>query len=494
MRHMAQLSALVSAATNGHETIVRQLLKTGADVNLGSESNSGLEFALGGAAEAGYFEIVKILIENGADVRAISSRGDALQRAAYCGDISIVKLLLDHGADINQPTGLFGGALQGAVLGRHLEIIKMLLEKGADINLRKLDTGFSTSSIKSGATSLEAAVNLNDTEMVQYLLANGAETASSDTGTSLLATAAATGNEVLLRTLLDAGADIEQNKEGGLPPLYRAITAEQLGSMKLLIDAGADVKTPHCLNGYIYQLQPGRSVTPLSAAVSRGFEDGVRLLLEHHVDIQDRSKNSMQMPESPLHTAARHRNSSMARVLLEHGANVNEQIEEGCESPSPFYSPSISNFWNTLKLTKALGTPLHFAARSQSHDVVRVLVEEFKADTSLTLQNGSQAIHSAANFRDVSGAAGSIISTLIDAGADINVCNDDHRTPLHFAAETGNLSAAQVLLEREARLDGREENNMTALDIAKVKFAAEPNYSAQRDTRKQILEILERRV
>lgn len=146
-------------------------------------------------------------------------------------------------------------------------------------------------------------------------------------------------------------------------------------------------------------------------------------------------------------------------------------------------------------LIQHLGTPLHFAARCPSDEVVRLLVEEFKANVSLTLLNGSQAIHSAANAQYVNGQTGAVISTLIKAGSDVNVCNSNGRTPLHWAVERGNNLALQTLLERGARTDIREEEtNMIPLDIAKMKFMAESEYSPWWKDRKQILEELEKRV
>ena len=331
-----QASALVSAAANGHEGIVRQLIKSGANVNSGTKVFGGFEFALGGAAEAGHFDIAKILLENEADTGAIAARGDALQRAAYSGHISIVELLLDHGTDINQANGLFGGAVQGAVLGRHMNIVKILLGKGANIDLHKGQSSFRTSEVKNCYTPLEAAVVIGDIEMAQYLLTNGAEVVNAGERTSLLSTAASKGNEAILGILLNAGADIDYGDDTTETPLFRAIAEQQLGSMKFLIEAGANVKAQRCLNTYIDRLASGPAITPLSAAVWRGFEDGVRLLLEHQVDIHAASKFSNQNPEPPLHTAARRGFGHIARQLLEYGANVNEQIEEGCESSSLF--------------------------------------------------------------------------------------------------------------------------------------------------------------
>lgn len=135
---------------------------------------------------------------------------------------------------------------------------------------------------------------------------------------------------------MNAGADIDEGDDSTEPPLFRAIAEQQLGSMMFLIEAGANVKAQRCLNTYIDKLASGPAITLLSAAVWRGFEDGVRLLLEHQVDIHATSKFSNQNPESPLHTAARQGFGHIARQLLEYGANVNEQIEEGCKSSSLF--------------------------------------------------------------------------------------------------------------------------------------------------------------
>lgn len=296
----------------------------------------GFEFALGGAAEAGHFDIAKILLENEADTGAIAARGDALQRAAYSGHISIVELLLDHGADINQANGLFGGAIQGAVLGRHMDIVKILLGKGANIDLHKGQSIFWTSEIEDCDTPLEAAVVIGDIEMVQYLLTNGAKVVNAGKRIGLLSAAASKGNEAILGILLNAGADIDYGDDSTEPPLFRAIAEQQLGPMKFLIEAGANVKAQRWLNTYIGGLASGPAITPLSAAVWGGFEDGVGLLLEHQVDIHATSIFENKNPESPLHTAARQGFGHIARQLLEYGANVNEQIEEGCESSSLF--------------------------------------------------------------------------------------------------------------------------------------------------------------
>ena len=331
-KRFVQASALVNAAVHGHKDIVRQLIKSGADVDSGTGTHVGqFEFALGGAAEAGDFEIVKLLLENKANIGALAKGGAALQRAAYGGHKSIVELLLDHGADINLVDGTLGGAVQGAVLGKHMEIVRLLMEKGADINLHKVESHDWTP-VTHCRTPLEAAVTVGHIEMTRYLLMNGANIV--DAGEKpLAATAASNGDEAILKMLVNAGADIDLGNDWRGPPLFHAIANQQVGTMKVLLEAGADVKMQRCLKrAYFHEMENGPAITPLSAAVSRGFEDGVRLLLNCQASVHATSEFSSQPQEPPLHTAARNGFASIARLLLESGANVNEQIEGGCES------------------------------------------------------------------------------------------------------------------------------------------------------------------
>jgi ankyrin repeat protein len=61
----------------------------------------------------------------------------------------------------------------------------------------------------------------------------------------------------------------------------------------------------------------------------------------------------------------------------------------------------------------------------------------------------------------------SVVSTLLNEGADINAVNqNDHwgNTPLHAAAHANHAAIAQLLIERGANLDARDVNGRTPLD------------------------------
>ena len=60
-----------------------------------------------------------------------------------------------------------------------------------------------------------------------------------------------------------------------------------------------------------------------------------------------------------------------------------------------------------------------------------------------------------------------VVSTLLDAGADVNALNrNDHwgNTPLHAAAHANHTAIAQLLILRGASLDARDVNGRTPLD------------------------------
>lgn len=80
------------------------------------------------------------------------------------------------------------------------------------------------------------------------------------------------------------------------------------------------------------------------------------------------------------------------------------------------------------------------------------------------------------------------IEVLLAHDVDINACNNHGRTPLHFAVEKGNFEAVKVLLEKEARIDIKEEESqMTSLDNAKIELIREPDNL----DRQSVVEILE---
>jgi ankyrin repeat protein len=127
------LSALQTAATNGHHKVVGLLLQRGA--------NCGSNPLLSAACE-GHVEVVRILLERGANVHAqlkviqadaISSyvmisfvdqdHSTALHVACEKGHLDVVRHLLDHGANINAQIKVFNAYVTFSLNSASFEVL-----------------------------------------------------------------------------------------------------------------------------------------------------------------------------------------------------------------------------------------------------------------------------------------------------------------------------------------------------------------------------------
>ena len=92
-------TALMWAASTGHDDMVSSLIKSGADIHI--KDKDGLT-ALLLAVKAGHESVISLLVDSGADINQLDNDGwTALIMAARFGDVNLVDLLIDSGADVN---------------------------------------------------------------------------------------------------------------------------------------------------------------------------------------------------------------------------------------------------------------------------------------------------------------------------------------------------------------------------------------------------------
>lgn len=438
-------SSLVVAAAGGYESIVQELISNKADVNAASDRRYTLE----SAAEKGFSSIITMLLEHGADVNACGKEGTALQKASHHGNINIVNQLLDHGADIRFVDGSYGGPLQAAAIGGHCEVAKLLLNRGADVNEQPAYWRH-TWRMPQCSTPLTAATYRGDIEMFDLLLNKGARTdLQGEDRPPALHVSVKKNHAAIMAKLLAAGADIEIEHQGNTP-LSEAISAGNFAAAQELLKAGANP------NYNILQYDDLHE-TLLYQAIAENQGELLKLLLDFGADVNALSDVRKSSKEPPLHTATEKGSMVMVQILLEYGADYNWQDDTG---------------W----------TVSHLASRCHP-EILRLLCDDYGADLSLNLSNGSLPLHSAGSGGNVA-----CIEILLAHGVDINTRNNHGRTPLHFAVEKANLPAVKLFLERGARLDiQEEETQMTALDYAKMELIKEPDNS----DRQIIVEILE---
>ncbi|RYG67307.1 hypothetical protein EON64_07725, partial [archaeon] len=156
-------TALMAAASKGHEEMVRFLVNRGADVHLRDKNNLT---ALSEAALVGHMGIITLLASKGAgmDVRAATG-ATPLWLAASEGRAEVVRFLLKGGADANTLRTDGISPLMAAAAGGHADIVTMLLEARADVNVHDKD----------GITALINAAENGSLPLVAQLLEAGAE-------------------------------------------------------------------------------------------------------------------------------------------------------------------------------------------------------------------------------------------------------------------------------------------------------------------------------
>lgn len=133
---------------------------------------------------------------------------------------------------------------------------------------------------------------------------------------TLLAVAAARGDEQALRGLLAGGAGPDEHDRKGNTALMYAARAGRAGAMEILLDAGADpdLMNPHA-DGW----------TAMIHALHAGRPEAVRLLLDRGADPNRALRNGL----TPLIVAAWQDDVDSVRVLLAAGADPRAESPQG---------------------------------------------------------------------------------------------------------------------------------------------------------------------
>ncbi|KAH1365694.1 hypothetical protein KXW30_000568 [Aspergillus fumigatus] len=155
-------TALSLAAVMGHQSLVRYFLAQGVDPEI--RDRTGFT-ALGHAAKAGHADVVETLLEWGVRRDNVGEDGEtALCWAARENHAVVVEVLLRHGADPNSPNPRGIRPIHWAVTNGSVPIFKALVARGARIDIHL-----------EGERLLHIAARRNDRPLVEMLLQLGTE-------------------------------------------------------------------------------------------------------------------------------------------------------------------------------------------------------------------------------------------------------------------------------------------------------------------------------
>ncbi|GEM_PF-1033966 len=389
---------------------------------------------------------IAIAIKKGADVNQKARNGEPplITAIKYNKDAAAVaELLIRSGANVNTPdnTGLTPLHYSVALYDENtaLKLADLLIRNGAMID------------VHGGADRTTPLMNVcgrkNNIEIIRFLIKNRADVNASDNRkeTPLHKAVCADDNAEIIKLLIEKGADVN----AGLPdntPLHRAAYMGAAKNIPVLLANGAIINT---------RGQVSESKTPLETAIDNKNFDAAHILIEGGADINTttyyffqpfRYRNNQQSYASklvhgdvnriqfekmtPLHRTITHNNYEFASYLIKKGAVLNTDAHFG-------------------------GFALDFSLYLDYDDISELLIRH-KAPSLFADIYLRDAIESR-NYKKT--------EMLLRAGAAVNKVHDTfYDTPLHIAAEKGDVDIVKLLLTHGADRSIKNKNGKTAAE------------------------------
>lgn len=280
-----------------------------------------------------------------------------------------------------------------------------------------------------GATPVILAVLASRPEVVEALLACGAEVNATDTsGMSALHYAAEMGDDRSIELIVGKGANINAKSKAGTP-LIIAARKGCLATVKLLVSLGAKTSTAHAED------------TPLVFAARVDNVALAELLLDLGADPNETAGYS---GPTALHLAAQAGHTRIVDILVSRGVDIN------------------------VRTISSKKTPLHVAVAAKRHAVVKLLglkgcdLEAEDADSMTPLQLA------------VIGGDFALVDALVSLGASISHVTRRYgqiQWPLLLALELAKIDLFSYFLSQGATVDVRNDAGEGILHLA----AKQPN-------------------
>ncbi|KAL6697088.1 hypothetical protein J3F84DRAFT_406782 [Trichoderma pleuroticola] len=490
------LNGLHVAAAIGFRQLVAALIRNGHEAEI-KQRDSLVNTPLHFAAFLGRPNIVEELLNRGAviDDAAEIHEQTPLHMASFGGHIQVMKKLLLRGADPNAVANDIGPVVNAAISSGSREAVELLVEHNVSLTFKSDDEDVQC--------PLALAALLADYSMFEYLIESYADKLPPQDYSAALIAAAAAGRIEVFNKLLNFGHEAAVFQSA----LDCAVEEWNWDIVKSLLDhcQGLDVNglftevatcsepqdkmlqlaweyangsiTQETLSDALYNATDREKVTTvrlllqsfganpnatgeeygtaLTAAAFDGIMEMVQLLLDAGADTNDANGWALQ-------TAAAEGHYEIVQELIDRGAEVNACTQN-------------ANF--------AAGTALQGACESSKSDIVSLLLEK-GANPNLGLGTDSPPILAACQRAkaDVNVFGGYDSSTplinaaaylpkeslqvLLNAGADINLPDNDGDTALIVAAARGDVEAVTFLLDNGANIMHSSKRDMNALQTA----------------------------
>ncbi|KAI8493682.1 Ankyrin-2 [Branchiostoma belcheri] len=308
---------------------------------------------------------------------------------------------------------------------------------------------------------------------------------------ALLRITAWTGDEDKVKTLLQAGVQVNTENSEGETPLWDAVRGGHPNIVKLLLQAGANPNTVD-INGS----------TPLLHATSLGYREVCRALVCGGADV-NMADMKLTHVQTPLRIAIEKSDWLMLTTLIRPAkhlcANVNKPLGtfgcsllslsvkkltdfekgidgDGMESSMVEYRREWYVEWcervSIFETLRRAGAKIDSADRLGMTLLQSACREGCAMTAKLLLDNGADPDKHDDNGRSPIWVAAwqghtEIVSALIQEGADLNKADTEKKTPLWIAARKGHERVVTTLIEAGADISLPDITGMTPLRAAR---------------------------
>jgi len=486
-------TALHWAAFNDDLETAKILIAAGANVKVTTREGGITPLFM--ASTNGDAAVIGALLKAGAEAGSKKANGTtALMLASASGSADAVKLLLDHGAGVNAKEAVHGQtALMFAAALNRDEVVRLLLANGADPNVAtsvkkmehvRFDQDGNVVQDRPGggrggaAAGPQAGEPMTPEQAASFSkMANEAQKSDLDAlshalgfkeSKYLLAQIKVKAGDVAARAPRKVGADFL----GGMTALLYAAREGHMESAKALLDAkGAATKVD------INEVN-GDKISPLVMAITNGHLTLAKYLLDHGadpnlatvsglaalyatIDVQWAPKAWFPQPTTDQEKVTY---LELMKALLDHGANVNEQVGE------KLWFRSFTNDYTWVDP----GGATAFWRAAQSSDVATMkLLVDYKADPKLANKSGETPLMAAAGIGWAANWSVNAPVPLVDAvkycvelGNDVNAADNRGYSALHGAAYLGDNEMISYLVSKGAKVDAKSKGGDSPADMA----------------------------
>jgi ankyrin repeat protein len=493
------MTALHWAAMRGDAALAETLLYAGANVRATTRLGGYTPLHLAG--QTGRRAVVEVLAGRGADVNARATTGATpLMLAASSGNTETLQPLLERGADANAAESANGEtALMFGAAADRVEAVRLLLTHGAKPGITSNVVDLSgviapedklqqeirdAQAAKSAKVAADAAAAGGGTAPTRAV-ARGTPAA----GTIAGVTRAYTYNELI-------------GKQGGLSALHFAARQGARQTVKTLVEAGADVN----------QLSPADATSALLIATINGHFDTARALLDLGADPNLASEAGMSplyavlnvewapktfYPQPRAYLQQQTSYLDLTRALLDKGADPNQRLKKKIwytqynfdllrideSGATPFWRAAYASDVEAMKLLLSYGAdPLmptsKPAGRTRIGDNDRETREVSPLPPVPVGGPGIPPLLAAAGpgygegfaanaHRFAPGGMLAAVKYLVEElGADVNATDAEGNTTVHNAASRGDNEMIQYLVSKGADVKKVNRSGQTTVDMA----------------------------